>query len=146
MTMNQNAKTVAQTIAVMAKTRPMTPERWSTPAARRTRIHARSMRLSTIRPPNSTVSRTAKATRIAKPTLPVQYWTRAAIHSEPAGIGPQKSSVTKISAPAEVGEPAVDAPARGGAALGQGAVLRRRRARAAADEQPAVVGGIRPHA
>ena len=58
---------------------------------------------------------------MARPTLSVQYCTREASHSAPAGIGPQKSRLITISSASSAWrhEP-VGAPARRRAALGQG--------------------------
>ena len=65
MTTNQTKKTLAQITAVIAKTRPSTPVRWSWPAARRTRIHAWSRRRKSERTPNRSANSPMNATRTA---------------------------------------------------------------------------------
>jgi len=73
MNSSQKVNPTVPMTAVVAKTRPRTPWRWSCPAARRARIQRRSMRLSSARPPKSRASRARKPSRMPSETEPVRY-------------------------------------------------------------------------
>ena len=132
--------------AVVPNTRPRTPLRWSMPAARRTRIHARSRRLRTASPANSATSSAQNPSRMPQLTLSVRYWTCDATHSAPAGIGPQNRRLRTIMSARSAWASSVSArrrprPPRSGGAPVPG----RRGARPPADEQAAGVGRVRAH-
>src|SRR6185437_8323046 len=67
-TTNQKVKAIAQKKAVKPNTRPMTPVRWSWPAARRTRIQALSSWRRIASAPKSIGKRARKARMMPKKT------------------------------------------------------------------------------